>query len=104
MAHDPQADVHGVAPADAPPSEIDRRAFLRRAAVATTAGFVGTKLAIDIWHQRSSLPWDPAVFPPPGSARVAVVRATNYDQSLLEQTVLDGLRTIGADLAGKRVV
>jgi uncharacterized protein (DUF362 family) len=52
---------------------------------------------------REPPPWDEAAFPPPTDARTAVVRADRYDGPL-EQTVLDGLRAIGADVRGADVV
>ena len=48
-------------------------------------------------------PWDASAFPPPGTARVAVLKATGYDAGL-EGLVDEGLRAIGADVAGANVV
>jgi uncharacterized protein (DUF362 family) len=48
--------------------------------------------------------WDERAFPPPGTAAVAVVRSDGYEGSVLERTVYDGLREIGADVTGARVL
>jgi uncharacterized protein (DUF362 family) len=53
--------------------------------------------------RRREQPWDTAAFAPPGDARVAVLRATSYDGDL-EGVVGDGLRAIGADVRGARIV
>jgi uncharacterized protein (DUF362 family) len=47
--------------------------------------------------------WDASAFPPPGFARVAVLRATSYDRGL-EAIVANGLRAIGADVRGASVL
>ncbi len=80
---------------------ISRRTFVRGAgAVAAfgAAAAVGVKL-------RRSEPqlWDQAAFQPPDEAHVAVLRASSYDDDLVG-VVLDGLRAIGADVAGARVL
>jgi uncharacterized protein (DUF362 family) len=80
---------------------ISRRTFLLgsatavagAAAVASTAG----------WLRREPEPWDHSAFPPPGDARVAVLRASGYDRGL-EEVVADGLRAISADVSGASVV
>jgi uncharacterized protein (DUF362 family) len=81
---------------------MTRRQFLARAAVAG-AGAAATGLGAGFWlkgHQRF---WDASAFPPPGRPSVAVLRATSYDAGL-EQIVLDGLRAVGTDVAGKTVL
>ncbi len=80
---------------------ISRRTFVRGAgAVAAfgAAAAVGVKL-------RRSEPqlWVQAAFQPPDEAHVAVLRASSYDDDLVG-VVLDGLRAIGADVAGARVL
>ena len=80
---------------------FDRRTLLRGAAagaVVGVAGGVGLRSLL-----REPLPWDEAAFPTPGSARVAVLRASNYGGSL-ETTVLDGLRAIEAEVDGANVL
>ena len=82
---------------------IDRRTFLTRAAgtaaVVLGASAVGWRLG----HPHRPPPFDERVFGPPGVATVAVLRAASYDEGL-EATVLDGLRQIGADVDGARVL
>jgi uncharacterized protein (DUF362 family) len=85
-------------------ASMDRRAFLRRSVIA--AGAVGATAIVGdrvLRRPRSAEPWDASAFPPPGTARVAVLRATSYDTGL-EAIVGDGLRAIGADVRGARVV
>ncbi|HXF71911.1 MAG TPA: DUF362 domain-containing protein [Actinomycetota bacterium] len=81
---------------------ISRRDFLVRSAnaglAATLAGLLGYRFL-----RREPEPWDHAAFPPPGEARVAVVPAASYEADL-EALVLDGLRAVGADLRGRRVL
>src|SRR5438105_10324307 len=89
---------------------VPRRTFLKRAAGATAAA-VAAAAGAEAWlHERHeiappTLPhaWDPRAFAPLGSAKVAVLRQTSYEASL-EGTVLDGLRAVGADLEGARVL
>ena len=81
---------------------IGRRAFLRGAAAAgafTAAAAVGWRIR----ERDTEPPWDPAAFPARASARVAVLPAENYDADL-EGIVLDGLRAIGAHVAGAHVL
>jgi uncharacterized protein (DUF362 family) len=85
-----------------PRERIDRRTFLRRAAIAG-AGATVLGLGARRVLERPPQPWDADAFAPPRDARVAVVRAATYDGSL-EQIVLDSLRAIGAQVAGARVV
>jgi uncharacterized protein (DUF362 family) len=80
---------------------FDRRAFLRGAAGAGAVGLAGG-LGLRALL-REPPPWDEAAFPPPGDARVAVLGASSY-QGPLEAVVLDGLRAIGADVRGARVL
>jgi uncharacterized protein (DUF362 family) len=80
---------------------ISRRTFVRSAgAIAAfgAAAAVGLKL-----RREEPAPWDAASFPPPALASVAVLRAASYDTDLTS-TVTDGLRAIGADVAGARVL
>ena len=82
---------------------MDRRTFLARSAVA--AGAVGAAAVVGgrILRHPQERPWDEAAFAPPGTARVAVLRATSYDAGL-DDVVGDGLRAIGADVRGARVL
>jgi uncharacterized protein (DUF362 family) len=82
---------------------MDRRAFLRRSAIVGAAAIGGAAWGRMLIDRSSAEPWDARAFPPPGAARVAVVRATSYDDAL-EERVLDGLRAIGADVRGARVL
>jgi uncharacterized protein (DUF362 family) len=80
---------------------IPRREVLRGAAVASAGvalGAAGVRIL-----DRPGQPWDHSAFPPPGRARVAVLKATAYD-GRLEDIVLEGLRAVGADLAGRSVL
>jgi uncharacterized protein (DUF362 family) len=82
---------------------MDRRTFLTRTAIAAGALGAASLVGERIVRQRDVRPWDEAAFAPPGAARVAVLRATTYDLGL-EEVVGDGLRAIGADVRGARVV
>ena len=53
--------------------------------------------------ERRRHPWQADAFAPPGRPPVAVVRAASYDGDLVA-TVLDGLREIGVDVAGRSVL
>ncbi len=80
---------------------ISRRDVLKGAVAASAGvalGGAGARLL-----DRQPEPWDHGAFPPPGRARVAVVRATSYDDRL-EELVLEGLRAVGADLGGRSVL
>ena len=80
---------------------ISRRAFVRGAGAVAA---LGTATAIGLKLRGSEpRPWDPAAFPPPNEAHVAVLRASSYDGDLVG-VVLDGLRAIGSDVAGARVL
>jgi uncharacterized protein (DUF362 family) len=83
---------------------FDRRAFLKGlvggGAIAAVAGAGVSRL----FRAPSSIRWDARAFPSPGTARVSVLRAAAYDEANLEALVLDGLRSIGADVAGARVL
>lgn len=87
-------------------TSIDRRTFLKRAAVvaagAAAAGTAGGVLVPRI-VERLRRPWEADGFPPPGTPPVAVVRSASYEGDL-EGTVLDGLREIRADVAGRSVL
>ena len=81
---------------------VSRRTFLRGAA--TAGAFVAAAaVGLEIRRQRVPHPWDAEAFPPPSGARVAVLRADSYDVDLVG-IVLDGMRSIGADVSGARVV
>ncbi len=82
---------------------MDRRTFLTRAAVAAGAFGAASLVGELIVRHREDRPWDDAAFAPPGTARVAVLRATSYDAGL-EDVVGVGLHAIGADVRGARVV
>ena len=82
---------------------MDRRTFLARSAVAAGAVGAATVVGDRIVRHPQERPWDEAAFAPPGMARVAVLRATSYDAGL-EDIVGEGLRAIGADVRGARVV
>ncbi len=83
---------------------VDRRTFLRRSAIA--AGAVGAATVFGgraLLERRDPALWDPSAFAPPGTASVAVIGATSYDDGL-EDLVGQGLHAIGADVRGARVV
>jgi uncharacterized protein (DUF362 family) len=85
---------------------MDRRTFLKRAAqVGAGAAIVGTGggIAARVVWERVRRPWDASAFPPLGRPRVAAVKAASYDGDLTG-IVLDGLREVGADVAGKTVL
>ena len=82
---------------------MDRRTFLvRSAAVAGVAGAAAVVGGRILRHPQER-PWDEAAFAPPGTARVAVLRATSYDVDL-DGIVGEGLRAIGADVRDARVL
>ena len=82
---------------------MDRRTFLTRAAVAAGAIGAASVAGEQLLRRRQPRPWNEAAFAPPGTARVAVLRATSYDRGI-EDVVRDGLLAIGADVRGARVV
>src|SRR6266480_2568783 len=83
--------------------EMSRRKFLLRAAeLGLGVGAAGLGIGA-ILERIPRSPWDPKAFPPPGRATVAVLRATSYSGDL-EQTVMEGLRLVGADVAGASVL
>ena len=82
---------------------MDRRTFITRAAIAAGAFGAASLVGERILRHGGVRPWDEAAFAPPGTARVAVLRATSYDVGL-EDVVGDGLRAIGADVRDARVV
>jgi uncharacterized protein (DUF362 family) len=63
------------------------------------AGAIGVRLR----QPAPSEPWDHAIFSPPGAARVSVLRAPTYDADLSD-ILLDGLRSIDADVRGASVL
>jgi uncharacterized protein (DUF362 family) len=80
---------------------ISRRAFVRGAGAVAAFGAataVGLKL-----RGTEARPWDASAFPPPGDAHVAVLRASSYEGDLVG-VLTDGLRAIGADVVGARVL
>jgi uncharacterized protein (DUF362 family) len=80
---------------------ISRRTFVRGAGAAAALG-VATAVGLKLRGSEPRL-WDPGAFPPPDEANVAILRASSYDGDLAG-VVLDGLRAIGADVAGARVL
>lgn len=82
--------------------EVSRRSFLAKGAAVGVGLGLGTGLLI---RSRKTGPayWDPSVFEPPTRSAAAVVRASSYDNRL-EETVRDGLDSIGADVSGRRVL
>jgi uncharacterized protein (DUF362 family) len=86
----------------APAHRIDRRTFLRGAAAVGTFA-AAAAVGWEVRRARTTEPWDPSAFPPPGPSRVAVLRARSYEVDL-ESVVLDGLRAVGADVSGARVL
>jgi uncharacterized protein (DUF362 family) len=91
---------HGVEPGH---GHIDRRTFLRRSAIVGLGVTLGGLAIARSREEGAPLPWDERAFSPPGEARVAVLRQASYDEGL-ESAVLDGLRAIGADVAGASVL
>jgi uncharacterized protein (DUF362 family) len=82
---------------------MSRRRFLIRAAeLGLATGAVGLGIGAYLERQPRS-PWDPRAFPAPGRAKVAVLHATSYNGDL-EQMVLDGLKAVGAEVAGASVL
>ncbi len=97
---------HPPDPVGSEPRTLDRRTFIKRAAqVAVGSAALGTAGGVLVPRllDRLRRPWDAGAFPPPGTPPVAVVRAASYDGDL-EALVLDGLREIGADVAGRSVL
>src|SRR5438132_1004881 len=95
-------DVHPTHPMAS--RTMDRRTFLRRTMIGGAAlGFAGVGLERLVRRNQLPRPWDASAFAPPGTARVAVVRASSYDGDL-EGQVRDGLGLIGADVRGARVL
>jgi uncharacterized protein (DUF362 family) len=86
---------------DPPRGRIDRRSFL----LGSAAVGLGAAVTYATWRtaRDARRPWEPAAFPPPGEAHVAALAHASYDAGL-EERVLDGLRAIGADIRGARVV
>ena len=85
---------------------MDRRTFLRRAgivAAGSAAVGLGAGAAIPGLLRRLDRPWDDDAFPPPGRPKVLVARVASYDVDL-ETTVEEGLREVGASLAGRSVL
>ncbi len=84
------------------PRHVSRRAFLRGAGAVAAFG-AATVAGLKLRSSRVDRPWDSSVFQAPTDARVAVLRATSYDEGL-EAVVLSGLRSVGADVSGARVL
>jgi uncharacterized protein (DUF362 family) len=85
---------------------MDRRTFLKRATQVGVGALVvgtGAGIAAEVLLDRSRRPWEASSFPLPGRPKVAVVRTATYDADL-EGIVLDGLRAVGAEVAGRTVV
>lgn len=86
------------------PRTLDRRTFLRAAgAVAVAGSAAGAGLRLRELVRPEARPWDPARFPPPGTARVAVLAAPRYGPGL-DGLLVDGLRAIEARVSGARVL
>jgi uncharacterized protein (DUF362 family) len=89
-------------PLVSPPHAVDRRTFIVRSAEvglgATAIGLLGVRAL-----RHPAKPWDTDAFPPVKATRVAVLRAASYEGDL-ESRVVDGLRAIGADVQGRRVL
>jgi uncharacterized protein (DUF362 family) len=82
---------------------MSRRRFLLRAAeVGLAAGALGLGVGA-VLERIPRSPWDPKAFPPPGKAKVAVLKVTSYNGDL-ERAVMDGLRAVGADVSGASVL
>jgi uncharacterized protein (DUF362 family) len=81
---------------------ISRRAVLK-GAVAASAGVALGGAGAALILERRPRPWDADAFPPPGTSRVAVVKASAYDDRL-ESIVTDGLRAVGADVGNRSVL
>jgi uncharacterized protein (DUF362 family) len=85
---------------------MDRRTFLRRSGIVvagSAAVGLGAGAAIPNLLHRFHRPWDDDAFAPPGRPKVLVARVDSYDGDL-ETTVEDGLREVGASLAGRSVL
>jgi uncharacterized protein (DUF362 family) len=83
--------------------EISRRRFIARSAGTLAAFGAAAVVGLELReHDRPAL-WDPNVFAPPGDAKVAVLSAASYDVDL-EGVVRDGIRAIGVDVRGARVL
>jgi len=87
----------------ADPHAISRRRFIARSAGAVAAFGVAAAVGFELRAHDQPDPWDPDAFPPPGEASVAVLPAPSYSVDL-EGLVHEGLRTIGADVRGARVL
>ena len=85
---------------------MDRRTFIARAAGAGLAfcgaGVIGWRLR-HLGDAGEPVSWDPSAFPPPGEARVAVLRAASYEADLAA-SLHEALREIGVDVSGARVL
>lgn len=82
---------------------LSRRSFLIRSAE-IGLGVTAAGIAIGgILASQRPRPWNPNAFPPPGKAKVAILRATSYSGDL-ERLVMDGLSEVGADVRGKSVL
>jgi uncharacterized protein (DUF362 family) len=79
---------------------VSRRTFLLGGAAAVASAAAALRLGS---VGGGPTEWDSSAFPPPGLARVAVLRASGYDGGL-ERIVEDGLRAIGAEVRGASVL
>ena len=84
---------------------VSRRTFLIRGAEVglgvAAVGLVGARI-IDKRNDEPVL-HDKGAFPEPGNPKVAVVKATSYEDGL-QATVKSGLESVGAEVSGKTVL
>lgn len=79
-----------------------RREVVTRGSVVVAAGLAGGSYVLSKALEEGPR-FDPRAFPLPGGAEVAVLRADSYDTDL-EALILDGLRTVRAEVRGKRIL
>jgi uncharacterized protein (DUF362 family) len=91
------------AESDPDPTAVSRRRFIARSAGTAAAIGVAAAAGLELRRHTRPEPWDPRAFPPTGDANVAVLSASSYTIDL-EGVVHDGLRAIGADVRGARVL
>lgn len=82
---------------------ISRRRFITRSAGALAAFGAAAVVGLELREEGRPALWDPHTFAPPGDAAVAVLSAPSYDVDL-EGVVHEGLRAVGADVRGARVL